>query len=160
MLPKSLFQSIGGFDSRLYSPPITKTTDLAFSRYERPDSKCFINRSARCSISKERTGGTDISHWHEEASGKLTERRSQAKWKEALATKTSQRRRLLRWEPNSRKGINVFLVIDNSLPHGRTGTPVRFRMFSDPHDSSLILGHRVSFIPDNLQQHPAIWRMN
>src|SRR5439155_1032917 len=56
-------------------PPTTKT-QIWLSRYERPDSKCFINRSARCSISKERP--VELTYLLARRSiRKLTERRSQ-----------------------------------------------------------------------------------
>src|SRR5207248_11146406 len=104
-----------------YVPAYYEDTDLA-SRYERPDSKCFINRSARCSISKERP--VELTYLLARRSNRrTTERRSRRNGRKFsprdLLTVMSRP-----WS-SCRMGVNAFLLSTIICPC-QTGTPVRF----------------------------------
>src|SRR5436853_479253 len=84
MLPKSLFQRIGGFDSR-YVPAYYEDTDLAF-KVRAAGFKVLYQPLSEVFHFEGATGGTDISTGtkkHQEINRKAFA----AKWKEALATK-------------------------------------------------------------------------
>src|SRR5438045_9275144 len=83
MLPKSLFQRIGGFDSR-YVPAYYEDTDLAF-KVRAAGFKVLYQPLSDVFHFEGATGGTDISTGtkrHQEMNGKPFA----AKWKEDLAT--------------------------------------------------------------------------
>src|SRR5204862_2308832 len=104
--------------------PITKT-QIWLSRYARPDLKCFIHPSARCSILKERP--VELTYLlARRSTRRSTERRSQRSGRK-LSPPNLPTATLLRWN-NSRKGINVFLLSTILCPR-RTETPVRFACF-------------------------------
>jgi O-antigen biosynthesis protein len=147
MLPKSLFQRIGGFDSR-YVPAYYEDTDLAF-KVRAAGFKVLYQPLSEVFHFEGATGGTDISTGtkkHQEINRKTFA----AKWEKVLATKPANGDvAALEQLPQGYKRI---LVIDNSLP-----TPDRdsgsLRMFRILTILSH-LGHRVSFIPDNLTNIP------
>jgi GT2 family glycosyltransferase/glycosyltransferase involved in cell wall biosynthesis len=147
MLPKSLFQSIGGFDSR-YIPAYYEDTDLAF-KVRAAGFKVLYQPLSEVFHFEGATGGTDISTGtkkHQEINRKAFA----AKWKEALATKPANGDvAALEQLPQGYKRI---LVIDNSLPMPDRDSG-SLRMFQILTILSH-LGHRVSFIPDNLSNIP------
>src|SRR5437773_2547264 len=147
MLPKSLFQRIGGFDSR-YVPAYYEDTDLAF-KVRAAGFKVLYQPLSEVFHFEGATGGTDISTGtkkHQEINRKAFA----AKWKEALATKPANGDvAALEQLPQGYKRI---LVIDNSLPMPDRDSG-SLRMFQILTILSH-LGHRVSFIPDNLAHIP------
>jgi glycosyltransferase involved in cell wall biosynthesis len=147
MLPKSLFQRIGGFDSR-YVPAYYEDTDLAF-KVRAAGFKVLYQPLSEVFHFEGATGGTDISTGtkkHQEINRKAFA----AKWKEALATKPANGDvAALEQLPQGYKRI---LVIDNSLPMPDRDSG-SLRMFQILTILSH-LGHRVSFIPDNLANIP------
>ncbi len=147
MLPKSLFQRIGGFDSR-YVPAYYEDTDLAF-KVRAAGFKVLYQPLSEVFHFEGATGGTDISTGtkkHQEINRKAFA----AKWKEALATKPANGDvAALEQLPQGYKRI---LVIDHHLPmpDRDSGSLRMFQILTIlPH-----LGHRVSFIPDNLANIP------
>src|SRR5947207_9463648 len=147
MLPKSLFQRIGGFDSR-YIPAYYEDTDLAF-KVRAAGFKVLYQPLSEVFHFEGATGGTDISTGtkkHQEINRKAFA----AKWKEALATKPANGDvAALEQLPQGYKRI---LVIDHHLPmpDRDSGSLRMFQILTIlPH-----LGHRVSFIPDNLGNIP------
>ena len=111
MLPKSLFQSIGRFDSR-YVPAYYEDTDLAF-KVRAAGFKVLYQPLSEVFHFEGATGGTDISTGtkkHQEINRKAFA----AKWKEALATKPANGDvAALEQLPQGYKRI---LIIDNNLP--------------------------------------------
>jgi GT2 family glycosyltransferase/SAM-dependent methyltransferase len=147
MLPKSLFQRIGGFDRR-YVPAYYEDTDLAF-KVRAAGFKVLYQPLSEVFHFEGATGGTDISTGtkkHQEINRKAFA----AKWKEALATKPANGDvAALEQLPQGYKRI---LVIDHQLPmpDRDSGSLRMFQILTIlPH-----LGHRVSFIPDNLSNIP------
>jgi GT2 family glycosyltransferase/SAM-dependent methyltransferase/glycosyltransferase involved in cell wall biosynthesis len=147
MLPKSLFQSVGGFDIH-YVPAYYEDTDLAF-KVRAAGFKVLYQPLSEVFHFEGATGGTDISTGtkkHQEINRKAFA----AKWKEALATKPANGDvAALEQLPQGYKRI---LVIDHSLPmpDRDSGSLRMFQILTIlPH-----LGHRVSFIPDNLANIP------
>src|SRR5436190_5287879 len=143
MIPKSLFQSVGGFDPR-YAPAYYEDTDLAF-KVRQAGYKVLYQPLSEVVHYEGTTGGTDITTGtkkHQDIN-----RSTFAKaWAAQLATKPANGdAEFLRQAPAGRKNI---LVIDHYVP-----SPDRdsgsLRMFQV---LKLLrqLGHRVTFIPDNL----------
>jgi len=148
MLPKSLFQRIGGFDSR-YVPAYYEDTDLAF-KVRAAGFKVLYQPLSEVFHFEGATGGTDISTGtkkHQEINRKAFA----AKWKEALATKPANGDvAALEQLPQGYKRI---LIIDHSLPmpDRDSGSLRMFQILTILHQ----LGHRVTFIPHNLANiHP------
>ena len=147
MIPKSLFQSVGAFDPR-YAPAYYEDTDLAF-KVRQAGYKVLYQPLSEVIHYEGATGGTDITTGtkkHQDIN-----RSTFAKtWAAELATKpVNGDATFLRQAPAGRKNI---LVIDHYVP-----SPDRdsgsLRMFQV---LKLLrqLGHRVTFIPDNLANVP------
>jgi len=147
MIPKSLFQSVGGFDPR-YAPAYYEDTDLAF-KVRQAGFKVLYQPLSEVIHYEGATAGTDITTGtkkHQDIN-----RSTFAKtWGAELATKAANGdAAFLRQAPTGRKNI---LVIDHYVP-----SPDRdsgsLRMFQV---LKLLrqLGHRVTFIPDNLANVP------
>src|SRR5438067_841017 len=147
MLPKSLFQRIGGFDSR-YVPAYYEDTDLAF-KVRAAGFKVLYQPLSEVFHFEGATGGTDISTGtkkHQEINRKTFA----AKWEEVLATRPANGDvAALEQLPNGCKRI---LVIDHHLPmpDRDSGSLRMFQILRILHE----LGHRVTFIPDNLANIP------
>jgi GT2 family glycosyltransferase/glycosyltransferase involved in cell wall biosynthesis len=153
MIPKSLFRSVGGFDPR-YAPAYYEDTDLAF-KVRKAGYKVLYQPLSEVIHYEGATGGTDLATGakkHQDIN-----RSTFAKtWAADLATKpVSGDAASLRQAPAGRKNI---LVIDHYVP-----SPDRdsgsLRMFQV---LKLLrqLGHRVTFIPDNLANvAPYTWEL-
>jgi GT2 family glycosyltransferase/glycosyltransferase involved in cell wall biosynthesis len=143
MIPKRLFQSVGGFDAR-YAPAYYEDTDLAF-KVRRAGYKVLYQPLSEVIHYEGATGGTDLSTGtkkHQDINRSTFAER----WAAELVTKPANADlAFLQHAPPGRKNI---LVIDHYVP-----SPDRdsgsLRMFQI---LKLLqqLGHRVTFIPDNL----------
>jgi len=151
MIPKSLFQSVGGFDPR-YAPAYYEDTDLAF-KVRQAGYKVLYQPLSEVVHYEGTTGGTDITTGTKKYQD--INRSTFAKaWAAKLVTKPANGdAEFLRQAPAGRKNI---LVIDHYVP-----SPDRdsgsLRMFQV---LKLLrqLGHRVTFIPDNLANVPLYTR--
>src|SRR5438034_3575199 len=147
MIPTSLFQSVGGFDPR-YAPAYYEDTDLAF-KVRQAGYKVLYQPLSEVIHYEGATGGTDITTGTKKYQD--INRSTFAKaWAAQLVTKPANGdAEFLRQAPAGRKNI---LVIDHYVP-----SPDRdsgsLRMFQV---LKLLrqLGHRVTFIPDNLANVP------
>jgi GT2 family glycosyltransferase/glycosyltransferase involved in cell wall biosynthesis len=143
MIPKSLFESVGGFDSR-YSPAYYEDTDLAF-KVRRAGYKVLYQPLSEVIHYEGATGGTDLktgTKKHQE----INRSAFADKWAEELKTKSvNGDGGFLQQAPRGKKNI---LVIDHHLPKPDQDSG-SLRMFQI---LKLLrqLGHRVAFIPDNL----------
>jgi GT2 family glycosyltransferase len=147
MIPKSLFHSLGGFDSR-YAPAYYEDTDLAF-KVRRAGYKVLYQPLSEVIHYEGATGGTDLSTGtkkHQE----INRARFAEAWAAELKTKPSNGDvAFLRQALPGRKNI---LVIDHHLPmlDRDSGSLRMFQILKLLHE----LGHRVTFIPDNLADIP------
>ena len=152
MIPKALFEIVGGFDSR-YSPAYYEDTDLAF-KVRRAGYKVFYQPLSEVVHYEGATGGTDLSagakKYQDVNRSKFAE-----KWAAELMTKPANGdlTSLLQVQKGSGKDI---LVIDHHLPFPDRDSG-SLRMFQI---LKLLqqLGHRVTFIPDNLADIPPYTR--
>jgi GT2 family glycosyltransferase/glycosyltransferase involved in cell wall biosynthesis len=148
MIPKALFWSVGGFDSG-YAPAYYEDTDLAF-KVRRAGYKVLYQPLSEVIHYEGATGGTDLSIGTKQHQD-INRSTFAARWADELATKPANGDVASLEKPTpARKNI---LVIDHNVP-----TPDRdsgsLRMFQI---LKLLrrLGHRVTFIPDNLAKtHP------
>jgi GT2 family glycosyltransferase/glycosyltransferase involved in cell wall biosynthesis len=143
MIPKSLFVSVGGFDSR-YAPAYYEDTDLAF-KVRRAGYKVLYQPLSEVIHYEGATGGTDLSTGtkkHQEIN-----RSTFAKtWAAELMAKPATGNLAFLHQPApGRKNI---LVIDHHLPMSDkdAGSVRMFHILNILHQ----LGHRVTFVPDNL----------
>jgi GT2 family glycosyltransferase len=147
MVPKTLFESLGKFDSR-YAPGYYEDTDLAF-KVRRAGYKVFYQPLSEVIHYEGATGGTDLSTGakkHQDIN-RLTFGET---WAAELATKPANGElEFLRKLPRGRKNI---LVIDHHVPMADrdSGSLRMFQILKLLHE----LGHRVTFIPDNLADIP------
>jgi glycosyltransferase involved in cell wall biosynthesis len=143
MIPKSLFQSVGGFDSR-YAPAYYEDTDLSF-KVRRAGYKVLYQPLSEVIHYEGATGGTDLATGtkkHQDINRSTFAKR----WAvELMAKPASGDLTFLREPPPGRKNI---LVIDHHLPmpDRDSGSLRMFQILKLLHE----LGHRVTFIPDNL----------
>jgi O-antigen biosynthesis protein len=143
MIPKSLFDSVGGFDSR-YAPAYYEDTDLSF-KVRRAGYKVFYQPLSEVVHYEGATGGTDL------ATGtKKHQHINRSIFAEAWAAELMVRPAngdlaLLRRPPTGRKNI---LVIDHYIPSPDrdSGSLRMFEILKILRQ----LGHCVTFIPDNL----------
>jgi GT2 family glycosyltransferase/glycosyltransferase involved in cell wall biosynthesis len=143
MIPKSLFESVGGFDSR-YAPAYYEDTDLSF-KVRRAGYKVFYQPLSEVVHYEGATGGTDL------ATGtKKHQHINRSIFAEAWAAELMVRPAngdlaLLRRPPTGRKNI---LVIDHYIPSPDrdSGSLRMFQILKILRQ----LGHCVTFIPDNL----------
>jgi GT2 family glycosyltransferase/glycosyltransferase involved in cell wall biosynthesis len=147
MIPKALFESVGGFDSR-YAPGYYEDTDLAF-KVRRAGYKVLYQPLSEVIHYEGATGGTDLS-----AGAKKYQDVNRSTFAEAWADELITRPAhgdvtFLRQPPPGRKNI---LVIDHHLPmpDRDSGSLRMFQILKLLHE----LGHRVTFIPDNLADIP------
>ncbi len=143
MIPKALFQSVGGFD-RKYAPAYYEDTDLSF-KVRQAGYKVLYQPLSEVIHYEGATGGTDLSTGtkkHQDIN-----RSTFAKtWAAELMTKPANGDlAFLQQPPPDRKNI---LVIDHHLPmpDRDSGSLRMFQILKLLHE----LGHRVTFIPDNL----------
>jgi GT2 family glycosyltransferase/glycosyltransferase involved in cell wall biosynthesis len=143
MIPKSLFESLGGFDCK-YTPAYYEDTDLAF-KVRRHGYKTLYQPLSQVIHYEGATGGTDIS-----AGAKKYQEINRAtfieSWTDELAKKPVNGD-VASFE-QLKPGQKRILIIDHHLPMpDRDSGSVRM--------SNILrilyrLGHRVTFLPDNL----------
>jgi GT2 family glycosyltransferase/glycosyltransferase involved in cell wall biosynthesis len=147
MIPKALFQGVGGFDLR-YAPAYYEDTDLAF-KVRRDGYKVLYQPLSEIIHYEGATGGTDISSGtkkHQDIN-RLT---FVENWAIELAERPANGDvAFLQKPPAGRKNI---LVIDHHLPmpDRDSGSLRMFQILKLLHE----LGHRLTFIPDNLADIP------
>jgi GT2 family glycosyltransferase/glycosyltransferase involved in cell wall biosynthesis len=143
MIPKSLFASMGGFDSR-YAPAYYEDTDLSF-KVRRAGYKVLYQPLSEIVHYEGATSGTDLTTGtkkHQE----INRSTFAETWAAELMTKpASGNLAFLHQPPPRRKSI---LVIDHHvpMPDRDSGSVRMFQILKLLRQ----LGHRVTFIPDNL----------
>ncbi|PYK18942.1 MAG: hypothetical protein DME56_11830 [Verrucomicrobia bacterium] len=143
MISKSLFENVGGFDSR-YAPAYYEDTDLAF-KVRQAGYKVLYQPLSEVVHYEGATGGTDLktgTKKHQEINRSVFAE----KWAAELKTKSVNGDWVFLWQaPRGKKNI---LVIDHHLPKPDQDSG-SLRMFQI---LKLLrqLGHRVAFMPDNL----------
>src|SRR5207244_10462572 len=147
MIPKALFESVGGFDLR-YAPGYYEDTDLAF-KFRRAGYKVLYQPLSEVIHYEGATGGTDLSAGAKKYQD--VNRSTFAKaWADELITRPANGDvTFLRQSPPGRKNI---LIIDHHvpMPDRDSGSLRMFQILKLLHE----LGHRVTFIPDNLADIP------
>jgi GT2 family glycosyltransferase/glycosyltransferase involved in cell wall biosynthesis len=147
MIPKALFQSVGGFDPR-YVPAYYEDTDLAF-KVRRAGYKVLYQPLSEVIHYEGATGGTDLSTGtkkHQDINRSTFAER----WGAELVTKPANGDvAFLSQAPPGRKNI---LVIDHHvpIPDKDSGSLRMFQILKLLHQ----LGHRITFVPDNLSDVP------
>jgi GT2 family glycosyltransferase len=147
MIPKALFLSVGGFDLR-YAPAYYEDTDLAF-KVRKAGYKVLYQPLSEVIHYEGATGGTDLSTGAKKHQAINRSTFAEA-WADELITKpVNGDVAFLRKRPPGRKNI---LVIDHHLPmlDRDSGSLRMFQILKLLYQ----LGHRVTFIPDNLADIP------
>jgi GT2 family glycosyltransferase/glycosyltransferase involved in cell wall biosynthesis len=143
MIPKSLFASMGGFDSR-YAPAYYEDTDLAF-KVRRAGYKVLYQPLSEVIHYEGATGGTDLETGTKKHQD-INRSTFADTWAAELTKKpTNGDSAYLRQPSPGRKNI---LVIDHHVPKPDhdSGSLRMFQILKLLHQA----GHRVTFIPDNL----------
>jgi GT2 family glycosyltransferase len=147
MVPKALFQRVGGFDSH-YAPAYYEDTDLAF-KVRRAGYKVLYQPLSEVVHYEGATGGRDLS-----SGTKKNQEINRLKFAETWAAELKEKPAngnvsFLREPPPGRKNV---LVIDHHVPMADrdSGSLRMFQILKLLHE----LGHRVTFIPDNLADIP------
>jgi len=148
MIPKALFESAGGFDSR-YAPGYYEDTDLAF-KVRQAGYRVLYQPLSEVIHHEGATGGTDISigaKKHQE----INRSTFAEVWSDELAKRPANGDVTFLHRPRSPSGKNI-LVIDHHLPMSDrdSGSLRMFQILKILHR----LGHRVTFLPDNLADMP------
>src|SRR5438094_10345790 len=147
MIPKALFWSVEGFDSR-YAPAYYEDTDLAF-KVRRAGYKVLYQPLSEVIHYEGATGGTDPATGTKKHQD-INRSTFAETWAAELVTKpTSGDAAFLRQAPAGGKNI---LVIDHYVPSPDrdSGSLRMFQLLKLLHQ----LGHRITFIPDNLTDVP------
>ena len=147
MVSKALFESLGGFDLR-YAPCYYEDTDLAF-KVRRAGYKVLYQPLSEVIHYEGATGGTDLSTGAKKHQA-INQSTFAGAWADELITKpVNGDVAFLREPPPGRKNI---LVIDHHLPmlDRDSGSLRMFQILKLLHE----LGHRVTFVPDNLADIP------
>jgi GT2 family glycosyltransferase len=147
MIPKALFDKLGGFDSR-YAPAYYEDTDLAF-KVRQAGYKVFYQPLSEVIHYEGATGGTDLSAGAKKYQD-INRSTFAKRWADELITKpVNGNVSFLRQPRSGRKNI---LVIDHHLPmpDRDSGSLRMFQILKLLHQ----LGHRVTFVPDNLANIP------
>ena len=147
MIPRSLFATLGGFEAK-YSPGYYEDTDLAF-KVRRHGSKALYQPLSEVIHYEGATGGTDLSTGpkkHQE----INRHTFVDSWASELARLPANGD--VAEHEKLGPGQKHILVIDHHLPMiDRDAGSVRmFHIVKILHD----LGHRVTFLPDNLADIP------
>ncbi len=148
MVPKALFESAGGFDSR-YAPGYYEDTDLAF-KVRQAGYRVLYQPLSEVIHYEGATGGTDISTGakkHQE----INRSTFAEVWSDELAKRPANGDVTFLQRPRTASGKNI-LVIDHHLPmpDRDSGSLRIFQILKILHR----LGHRVTFLPDNLADMP------
>jgi GT2 family glycosyltransferase/glycosyltransferase involved in cell wall biosynthesis len=147
MIPKPLFASVGGFDSR-YTPAYYEDTDLSF-KVRQAGYKVLYQPLSKVIHYEGATGGTNLSTGTKKYQD-INRSTFAEVWAAELMTKpASGDVAFLRQAPPGRKNI---LVIDHHLPSPDrdSGSLRMFQILKILRQ----LGHRVTFVPDNLANVP------
>jgi GT2 family glycosyltransferase/glycosyltransferase involved in cell wall biosynthesis len=143
MIPKSLFERVGGFDSK-YSPAYYEDTDLAF-KVRRAGFKVLYQPLSRVVHYEGATGGTDLQTGAKKYQ-EINRATFVSAWADVLAEKPANGDLVSynRLKPEQKR----ILVIDRHLPmpDRDSGSLRMFQMLKILHG----LGHRMTFVPDNL----------
>jgi GT2 family glycosyltransferase/glycosyltransferase involved in cell wall biosynthesis len=147
MIPKSLFQKLGGFDAK-YAPAYYEDTDLAF-KVRKAGYKVFYQPLSEIIHYEGITGGTDLA-----AGTKKHQDINRITFADAWATELEAKpvNGDLAFLSEPQPGRKNILVIDHHLPmpDRDSGSLRMFQILKILH----ALGHRVTFIPDNLADIP------
>jgi GT2 family glycosyltransferase len=147
MIPKSLFERLGGFDSK-YAPGYYEDTDLAF-KVRDAGHKVLYQPLSKVIHYEGATGGTDTSFGAKKYQ-EINRVTFAASWSEVLAGKPTNGDIVAHeaLKPEQKR----ILVIDHHLPmpDRDSGSLRMFQMLRILHG----LGHRVTFLPDNLADIP------
>jgi GT2 family glycosyltransferase/glycosyltransferase involved in cell wall biosynthesis len=149
MVPKALFESAGGFDSR-FAPGYYEDTDLAF-KVRQAGYRVLYQPLSEVIHHEGATGGTDISTGakkHQE----INRSTFAEVWSDELAKRPANGDVTFLQRPRTPSGKNI-LVIDHHLPmpDRDSGSLRMFQILKILHR----LGHRVTFLPDNLADMPS-----
>jgi GT2 family glycosyltransferase/glycosyltransferase involved in cell wall biosynthesis len=147
MIQKGLFQSVGGFDLR-YAPAYYEDTDLAF-KVRKNGYKVLYQPLSEIVHYEGATGGTDLSTGTKKHQG-INRLTFMENWATELAARPVNGDLTFLQQPPA-GGKNI-LVIDHHLPmlDRDSGSLRMFQILKLLHQ----LGHRVTFIPDNLADIP------
>jgi GT2 family glycosyltransferase/glycosyltransferase involved in cell wall biosynthesis len=143
MVPKSLFEKVGGFDEK-YAPAYYEDTDLSF-KVQKSGYKVLYQPFSEVIHYEGATAGTDLSSGakkHQE----INRATFVETWADELTTKPANGDlAFLRHAPPGKKNI---LVMDHHIPapDKDSGSLRMFQILKLLH----ALGHRVTFVPDNL----------
>jgi GT2 family glycosyltransferase/glycosyltransferase involved in cell wall biosynthesis len=147
MIPKSLFERVGGFDSK-YSPAYYEDTDLAF-KVRREGFKVLYQPLSTVVHYEGATGGTDLQTGAKKFQ-EINRTTFVSAWADVLAEKPANGDLAShdRLKPEQKR----ILVIDHHvpMPDRDSGSLRMFQMLKILHS----LGHRVTFLPDNLANIP------
>ena len=140
MIPKALFETVGGFDSR-YSPGYYEDTDLAF-KVRRAGYKVFYQPLSEVIHYEGATGGTDISAGAKKYQD-INRSKFAEKWAAELIAKPANGDLVSLRQAQKGSGKNI-LVIDHHVPFPDrdSGSLRMFQILKILHQ----LGHRVTFI--------------
>jgi GT2 family glycosyltransferase/glycosyltransferase involved in cell wall biosynthesis len=143
MIPKALFESVGGFDSR-YAPAYYEDTDLAF-KVRQAGYKVLYQPLSEIIHYEGTTGGTDLATGTKKYQDINRSTFAEAWASELMAKPANGNVAFLRLATPDRKNI---LVIDHHLPKPDrdSGSLRMFQILKILRE----LGHRVTFIPDDL----------
>jgi GT2 family glycosyltransferase len=147
MIPKSLFENLGGFDAK-YSPAYYEDTDLSF-KVRKHGYKVFYQPLSEVIHYEGATGGTNLSAGTKKHQDINRLAFAETWAAELMANPVHGDFAFLSQPPSGRKSI---LVIDHHLPMPEKDAG-SLRIF---HVLNILcrLGHRVTFIPDNLADIP------
>ncbi len=148
MIPKALFENVRGFDSR-YAPGYYEDTDLAF-KVSQSGYKVLYQPLSEVIHYEGATGGTDLLAGTKKYQDINRSNFAKA-WADQLTTKPVSGDVSFLRKPRNSSGKNI-LVIDHHLPmpDKDAGSVRMFHILNTLHE----LGHRVTFIPDNLANIP------
>ncbi len=148
MIPKALFENVRGFDSR-YAPGYYEDTDLAF-KVSQSGYKVLYQPLSEVIHYEGATGGTDLLAGTKKYQDINRSNFAKA-WADELTTKPVSGDVSFLRKPRNSSGKNI-LVIDHHLPmpDKDAGSVRMFHILNTLHE----LGHRVTFIPDNLANIP------
>ena len=142
MIPKSLFERVGGFDPK-YAPAYYEDTDLAF-KIRREGFKVLYQPLSTVVHYEGATGGTDLNTGAKKYQ-EINRATFVSAWADVLAERpaTGDLASYNRLAPEQKR----ILIIDHHLPmpDRDSGSLRMFQMLKILHG----LGHRVTFLPDN-----------
>ena len=143
MIPRSLFASVGGFDSR-YAPAYYEDTDLAF-KVRQAGYKVLYQPLSEVIHYEGATGGTDLAAGTKQYQD-INRSTFATRWADELTTKPANGDVASLEKPTP--GCKNILVIDHHVPtpDRDSGSLRMFQILKLLH----ALGHRVTFVPDNL----------